>query len=171
MTRAEERPLERVFKAAQKHSRYQNLFCAIVRSMNIISLTSSGCTPTLLSKDFLSISQHGLRPFSSLNLKTWQGPASKHGTTPIAIHTRKSGYLYGALRPILPTANVFCTIFHGSRRDLCFNKNMEGRFHWEARETPKFYVSRHGISANNNRRIRRASENMKKSCGTNQHVL
>jgi hypothetical protein len=62
MTRAEERQIEKVFMAAQDHSRYQSLYCAITRSMNITSLTSSGWTPTLRSKDFLSISQHGLRP-------------------------------------------------------------------------------------------------------------
>jgi hypothetical protein len=51
MTRAEERPLEKVFMTAQEHSRYQSLFCAIRRSMNITSLTSSGWTPILLSKE------------------------------------------------------------------------------------------------------------------------
>ncbi len=53
MTRAEERPLEKVFMTAQEHSQNQSLFCAIKRSINITNR---------LSKECLSISQHGFRP-------------------------------------------------------------------------------------------------------------
>ena len=64
-------------------------------------------------------------PPAYLNFKTRQSLASKHGMTPIAIHTRKSGYPLRSVTPEFGQLSTSCAIFHGRRNNLRFSDEMD----------------------------------------------